>query len=271
MRLVDCARFDLLMRTTTIACKHDVGIGRQQRPAPIYAIFNMGYALYRPLVSSALWMQRVTAYLQRIMSSNATGRPPSLSSAAVAKLIKKHFYFHHVDEHSVKHLPSYDDRNYYFRGTVTTQPTATSVSSSMSSCGEYVLKLNNPLIASYNVLRGINDLLNHLRANGFTKCNQPLANREGGDLLKITKDKLLEYESHLESKENVDKSGECTFFLRVLTFIPGECLDKVDKRWLTPRLLYDVGHCVGTAEAILQVAVCLYGHGVPVIPVDQHS
>jgi hypothetical protein len=192
------------------------------------------------------------------MSSNAAGRPPSLSSAAVAKLVKEYFYFRHVDELSVKQLPSYDDRNFYFRGTMTPDlEPATGISSSILSEGEYILKLNNPLIVSYDVLKGINDLLNHLHAKNFNKCNQPLASREGGDLLKITKDKLLEYGGNLEPMETGDKSGECTFFLRALTFIPGECFDKVDKHFLTPRLLYDVGHCVGSAEAILQVATNL--------------
>ena len=54
--------------------------------------------------------------------SNAAGRPPSLSSAAVTKLVKEYFCFQHVDEHSVKHLPSYDDRDFYFRGTVAREP-----------------------------------------------------------------------------------------------------------------------------------------------------
>ena len=197
-----------------------------------------------------------TSYLQRIMSSNAAGRPPSLNSAAVAKLVKEYFYFHDVDERSVKQLPSYDDRNFYFRGSTTTstpEPASSISSRSIMSDREYILKLNNPLIVSYDVLRGINDLLNHLHAKNFTKCNQVLASREGGDLLKITKEKLLEYEDHLEPVETGDKSGECTYFLRVLTFIPGDCFDKVDKHYLTPRLLYDVGHCIGSAEAILQV------------------
>ena len=201
--------------------------------------------------------------------SNAAGRPPSLSSAAVAKLAKEYFYFQYVDEHSVKQLPSYDDRNFYFRGTVVPEGAA-SVGSSTSS-GEYVLKLNNPLLASCDILKGINDLLNHLHAKGFVKCNQPLINREGSDLLNITKDKLLEHENHLESTENMDESGKCTFFLRVLTFIPGECFDQVDKCYLTPRLLYDVGHCVGSAEAILQVWLCLLCLLKLVNPVDQHS
>ena len=188
--------------------------------------------------------------------SNAAGRPPSLTSAAVTKLVKECFCFQYVDEHSVKQLPSYDDRNFYFRGTVPPEAAANISPLSISS-GEYVLKLNNPLLTSYDVLKGMNDLLNHLHARGFVKCNQPLVSRLGVDLLKITKDELLEYESHVAPSENIDKSGECTFFMRILTFIPGECLDKVDKHYLTPRLLYDVGHCIGSVEAILQVWLCL--------------
>ena len=218
------------------------------------------------------WMQRVITSLQRIMSSNATGRPPSLSPGAVTKILKECFHFQDVDEQSVKQLPSYDDRNFYFRGTVTPEASAVNTISSR----EYVLKLNNPLIVSYDVLKGINDLLNHLHAKGFTKCNRPLASREGGDLLVITRDKLLEYESHLEPIETVDKSGDSAFFLRVLTFIPGECFDKVNKHWLNPKLLYDVGHCIGSAEAILQVLrtrVCLSGMFTLMVklvrPVDQ--
>ena len=191
----------------------------------------------------------VTTCWRSIMSSNASGRPPSLSSAAVTKLVKEYFCFQDVNEQSVKQLPSYDDRNFYFRGT----PQLASGISSRPPPGEYVLKLNNPLLASYEVLKGINDLLNHLHAKGFVKCNQPLANQEGADLLKITKERLMEYDSHPEPSENVTES---TFFLRVLTFIPGECFDKVEKHYLTPQLLYDIGHCVGSAEAILQV--CMY-------------
>ena len=41
--------------------------------------------------------------------------------------------------------------------------------------------------------------------------------------------------------------------MRVVSYIPGECLDHVDKCYLTPSLLYSVGHSVGRAEAIIQV------------------
>ena len=204
----------------------------------------------REIASNHIWYRAIT--------SNASGRPPSLSNAAVAQLVKEFFCFQDVDVRSVKQLPSYDDRNFYFRGT----PESTRASLN-SSEGEYLLKLNNPHCTSYSVLQGINALLNHLHASAFTKCIQPLASRQGEDLLKISKDKLYEYNGHLERPhdlyENIIMGAESTmaqheeFFMRVVTFIPGECLDDVDKCYLTPRLLYDVGHAVGSAAAIMQV------------------
>ena len=191
--------------------------------------------------------------------SNATGRPPSLGTAAVARLVTEYFPFQHVDQQSVKQFPSYDDRNFYFRGT----PEHASLEGGAGTCietqREYVLKLNNPLVSSYGVLKGINALLTHLNTKGFTKCIQPLSSREGDDVLQITKDELNDYgacQYHSEplsgSDEIVDESAR-TLFMRVVSYIPGDCLDHVDKRHLTPSLLYSIGHYVGRAEAIIQV------------------
>ena len=107
-----------------------------------------------------------------LLPSAATGRPPSLSRAAVTRLVTKVFPFQHVDQNSVKQLPSYDDRNFYFRGTPEHTPLE-GASAYMER--EYVLKLNNPLLASYGVLKGINALLYHLHSKGFTECIQPMA------------------------------------------------------------------------------------------------
>lgn len=195
--------------------------------------------------------------------SCSAGRPPALSNAAVVKLVKEYFCFEAVDEHSVKEFPSYDDRNFYFRGRRTTACTAvahapeTNVGVPINGMipehafeGEYVLKLNNPLFASFDALKGINALLNHLHANGCNRCIRPIVGRSGTDIFEVTKEKVLECENSPDSSEN---TTEFKFLMRVVTFIPGECLDSVDKHYLTPRLLYDVGHCIGSANAILQV------------------
>ena len=197
-------------------------------------------------------IQGLTAFRLYSMASIAAGRPPSLSSTAVTKLVKKFFRFQDVDEQSVKQFPSYDDRNFYFRGIP--ELAVADGKGSVNQLEEYVLKLSNPLFTSYEALEGTNALLNHLHANGFTRCIRPKVSREGADLLEITEEKLLECDSHLKVSEKRNKS---TFFMRVVSFIPGECLDEVDKHHLTLRLLYDVGHCIGSADAILQVCVSI--------------
>lgn len=197
--------------------------------------------------------------------SCSAGRPPALSNAAVANLVKHYYRFETVDKQSVKQFPSYDDRNFYFRGIPEVQPheplhipthpdfsAVRAVANQHRAEGEYVLKLNNPLFASFDVLKGINALLNHLHSNGCTKCIRPILSREKNDVLDITREKLLEFDSDLDVPEG---EAESKFYMRVVTFIPGECLDEIDKHHLTPRLLYDVGYCIGNANAIMQVSL----------------
>jgi hypothetical protein len=194
------------------------------------------------------------------MNSVTSGRPPSLGNEAVAKLVKDYFPFESVDEQSVKQFPAYDDRNFYFRGTLEegVKPFATPTAETDPKAAknfekEYVLKLGNPLFASYEVLKGTNALLNHLHANGCIWCIRPLVGRDGTDVLVIAREKLCEYDSTLMLPEKVT---EPNVHLRVVTFIPGECFDKVEKHYLTPRLLYDLGHHVGTADTIMRVNLC---------------
>lgn len=197
--------------------------------------------------------------------SVSAGRPPELSNSGVAKLVTEYFCFESVDEHSVKQFPSYDDRNFYFRG----KPLQGALASGASTSGlperdttgpqsesEFVLKLNNPLFASLEVIQGLNALLNHLHAHGCNRCIRPLPSRGGAGVLKIPRNKLLEYDGSEKPvvTGSSDELAESVCFARVVTFIRGECFDEVDKSYLTPRLLYDVGHCIGQANAILEVS-----------------
>ena len=198
-----------------------------------------------------------------MMNSVTAGRPPSLSNVAVAKLVKDFFPFKNVDELSVKQFRTYDDRSFYFRGTLSLQASVTSTAETHLKAADYfekdyVLKLGNPLSASYEVLKGTNALLNHLHANGCTRCIRPLVGRAGADVLVIVREKLREYDSTLVLPEKI---AEPNIHLRVVTFIPGECFDKVAKHYLTPRLLYDLGHCMGSANSIMQVCaihICVH-------------
>ena len=187
------------------------------------------------------------------------GRPPALSNSAIAKLIKDHFRFSLVNEATVKELPSYVDRNIYFRGTPELTDTSHCYGELVSSTDqpdelEYVLKLNNPFFASYDILCGIDELLVYLHRKGINKCIYPLKSRKGDDTLEISREHLLTYESLVSSEVSVSEGTEVKFLMRVVTYIPGECLDHVEKQYLTPGLLYDIGNYIGRVDAVLSVS-----------------
>lgn len=83
--------------------------------------------------------------------AEVTGRPPVLSPKAVSSVVCKYFNFKDVFEESVKTFPSFVDQNYYFQ--------AEDLNGIHS---EFMLKFNNPLCASVEVMKGLNALTNHL-------------------------------------------------------------------------------------------------------------
>ena len=216
----------------------------------------------RTMITRAIYgaIRSISTWCNVMNNLVSAGRPPPLGNAAVAKLVKDYFPFKFVDELSVKQFPAYDDRNFYFRGTLEegATPFATPIAEEDPKAAknfekEYVLKLGNPLFASHEVLKGTNVLLNHLHANGCSWCIRPLVGRDGSDVFVIAREKLREYDSTPVLPE---KTAEPNVHMRVVTFIPGECFDEVEKQYLTPRLLYDLGHHLGSASAIMQVNLC---------------
>lgn len=173
------------------------------------------------------------------MASAPAGRPPELSSETVAILVKENFPFSEVDEISVKQLPSYDDRNFYFRGRLEVDEIRTEVQ-------EYVAKVSNSLM-SCELLDGLNAVMYHLRGKGF-HCPSPLLSRKGASVEVVS-------ENHLVGEEQDGKQEQRTFCIRIFTYIPGEVMDKIDKAHLTPSLCYDIGKYIGRMDAALQVSV----------------
>ena len=174
--------------------------------------------------------------------THTAGRPPPVSAQAVARLLTEFYPFRSVNQESVKPLPSYDDRNYYFRGTLE----AGDVDHVQT---EFVLKLGNPLFSSYDALSGTNTMLVYLQQKGI-KCIHPLLSRKKQDLFELSSRELLVYDGRADSQ--VDQAG-LKFIIRVMTFIPGVLFDEVDKHFLTPDLVYDIGKAVGKMDTILQV------------------
>ena len=210
-------------------------------------------------------------YWSEAMSSDTQkGRPPELTSLTVSKIVRNLFCFCDVNTQSVKELPSYVDRNFYFCGT----PEA-SVKNQHEDPGEqaqseereYVLKVHNPLLFSCAILGGINTLLDYLQSKGIAECIHPLRSRQGKTVLEITGEDLACYETDTNLKLKTTKDfKEIKYLIVLVTFIPGESLDQIEKSHLTPKLLYDIGNLVGKVDSVLHVSCMhVFTHIVPMI------
>ena len=176
--------------------------------------------------------------------SVAKGRPPSLTNEESSKVITRHFSFKEVNNASIKAFPSYRDRNYFFQGE-----------STESSDNEFVFKLSNPLSSSFSVMEGVNEVMRHLNSRNL-QSPYPLSSRTGKDLIQL---------SSAELKGSADEEKSMKYPVYVLSFIPGDIFDHVDKRHLTPELLYEVGELLGKIDKELMVCypngmcmVCMY-------------
>ena len=174
----------------------------------------------------------------------ADGRPPEASSETTAALITNYFPFKYVSLTSLKALPSYDDRNIYFNGVLEDDRQADS-----SQCGEerpFVLKLTNHITTALDYLHGVNAMMHYLREKGFSNCC-PIASRKGSYVVSASESEILGV-----AREGAPSST--TYPVRVLTFLSGEVMDKLEKQFLTPELSYSVGDLVGRMNFALQVS-----------------
>lgn len=169
--------------------------------------------------------------------SVAGGRPPQLSNQDAAAIIRKHFNFKNVDELSIKAFPSYRDRNYYFQGEHTDK-----------SNYEFVFKLSNPLSTTFDVMEGVNGVMKHLSTHSLLSP-YPLPSHTGKDLIELSSAQLLSQ----ESGDHDDDEKKMKYPIYVLSFIPGLIFDHVDKKFLTPSLLHEVGELLGKMDKELMV------------------
>ena len=80
-------------------------------------------------------------------------------------------------------------------------------------------------------------------------CSSPIASRTGQYSHMATEQELLGGKSAADGGE--EETVE--YPVRVMKYIPGELMDRLDKCYLTPQLSYDVGHYVGKMDHALQV------------------
>ena len=152
----------------------------------------------------------------------------------------------------MKQCPSYDDRNFYFRGTVTDAFVHSCKQPRQGKIGprdvECVLKVNSTAFLPYEVISGSNRIMNHLKRKGI-RCSYPLTSRHGRQIELCSEGRLVQNESRVD--------GEREFGLRVLAFLPGELMDEIDRSFITPGLLYETGKYIGNLDAALQVQCLL--------------
>ena len=172
----------------------------------------------------------VRKYTDSIVMSTSAGRPPKLSKSTISRVVLKYFNFSVVDEDSIKNFPSYDDVNYYFQGKTPA-----------GGGNEFVLKLTNPLHTSFSELKGIYEVMKHVQSCGLIpQC--PQKSRAGPDAIQLSHKELLEGGAGADHINNTTaRLNEPFCYVSVLSYAEGEMFDLVEKKYLTPNLLHEIG------------------------------
>ena len=167
-----------------------------------------------------------------------SGRPPPLTSQAVAALATTHFNFTTISESSVKSLHGYYDRNYYLQGRYQGGYQG-------GSHGQFVLKMFNPLSTPYRSVEGIIKVMKHLSSRGFV-CPDPVVSRTGRELIELSTSELL--------GEVSGDQTERRYPVSILSYIPGEVFNQVEQEFLSAELMTEVGEWMGRLDKELMVS-----------------
>ena len=201
--------------------------------------------------------------------SYVLGRPPSLWHRSVSEIVRKHFNFKTVDQNSVKTLPSYDDRNYYFRGEHLYRDGY-----------EFVLKLNNPLRTSFEEMEALACLMKHLDSCNLKFSTPfPVTTKEGRNVIQLSSKELVVVtdeqlcssptgtcvdsstmnngDDSIVSNKSVGDVRGLSYPVSVQSFIPGCVFDSIDKTLLTSAMLFQVGEMIGIVDKELRVSIMI--------------
>ena len=175
-------------------------------------------------------------------------RPPSLDSVSVCSLLKHLYPFQDIDEGSVKQLPGYEDRNFYFKGCLEVEPigalkkVASAPDINTYDYDEFIFKASH-ITNSCEVLEGINEVMDHIKRKGF-HCSFAIMNHSGEKITLLSENQLVRGDPNM-------RTGRGTQYpVRVLKYVPGETLQTVQ---LTPKLAYDIGELAGSIDKALLV------------------
>lgn len=190
--------------------------------------------------------------------TSAGGRPPELSKLGVSTVVCRYFKFSAVNEDSVKSLPGYDDRNYYFEGTTLA-----------GRNGQFIFKVFNCVHSSFSEIEGCNKLIRTLQATGILR-QVPERSRAGPDTIQLKLSNLgnnvsSNIETVIATDHNIENSSgkhlvtvsglddSILYVVSILSFVPGVLLDNIDKKYLVHEVIWEIGTKMALMDKELKV------------------
>lgn len=162
-----------------------------------------------------------------------------MDSTVVCSLVKRLYPFQDVDKTSVKQLPGYEDRNFYFKGHLEDDFASYSEITSQ----EFVFKVSHTS-NSRELLEGVNEVMDHLCRKGFL-CSFAISNRFGKKIAMLSDNQLSRGDPWVRT------GGRCAQYpVRVLIYVPGETLDPTQ---VTPEQAFHIGRLAGSIDKALLV------------------
>lgn len=169
---------------------------------------------------------------------------PTVDKDEATELASLLFGLRVSDQLQVREFDSYDDRNYYMKGTLTHRPANENTDGALlqENEDEFVLKiLNNLDSENLPYVNAQNEMMLYLNARGFN-CPVPMQSLKGP------------YTLLYKSKSSEEKMGnkEVPYrehAVRLLSFVPGRLIKDVS---CTTDLLFDLGTYVSKIHTALQ-------------------
>ena len=195
---------------------------------------------------------------ERVSKGPLTLIRPNVDKMKAVTLTSLLFGLHVTDSSQVKEFVSYDDRNFYLKGSlpgnVKESGRGNHHDQQQMNEGEFVLKILNH-VDSENIpyVNAQNEIMLHLKACGFV-CPVPMRSLNGEFTVQCeVESSNFGYEE--DQKQTFNQQGHpvrrvCA--VRLLSFVPGKLLKDVN---CTPDLLFNLGCYAAKMNKALQVIV----------------
>lgn len=195
-------------------------------------------------MDSKLYMEEGDAKNFRLTGGLIDLKRPIVDKDEATELASLLFGLRVSDQLQVREFDSYDDRNYYMKGTLTHRPANENTDGALLQANEdeFVLKiLNNLDSENLPYVNAQNEMMLYLNARGFN-CPVPMQSLKGPYTL------LYKSKSSEEKMGNKEVSYR-EHAVRLLSFVPGRLIKDVS---CTTDLLFDLGTYVSKIHIALQ-------------------